>query len=78
MDVHKMAKAGMVVEDILKTCIVILIGSTIYYCTGFITSKEKTVEQPSQILLLDLAHIEKFKTNIVVNIPAGRWGSGIR
>ena len=66
-------ESEIVVEDI-----VILIGSTIYYCTGFITSKEKTVEQPSQILLLDLAHIEKFKTNIVVNIPAGRWGSGIR
>ena len=71
----------MIVDDMLKVSMVLVIGITINYCSSYILPEEPLASKPAQILLFDLDRIENSsinETNIVLNIPVFRLGSGIR
>jgi hypothetical protein len=55
-----------------------VVGIAIGYCSSYILPEERKPDYHDQILLFDIAHIENSKTNLVLNIPIVRIGSGIR
>jgi len=65
-------------DDMLKMSIVLVVGIAIGYCSSYILPEERKPDYHDQILLFDIAHIKNSKTNLVLNIPIVRIGSGIR